>query len=323
MLNVAYLAGRTHVVIVKCFSAADVVFASRAKAAGAQVIFDLCDNIFVPGYGKPPLTPAEALRQMLPHLAAIIVPTESLARVVTSHLGSAVDVRVVPDGLETPSLLRRERELVKRNLPAARPALWERLRSLWQRAGAKPAAIADIARDAKVLLWFGNHGSPWSTFGIADIKIFRSALERIATEFQVMLVVVSNNAARYEAEIRPMAVPSIYVEWQADTMHTLLSRADVVIAPSGVDAFAACKSPNRTVMALAAGVPVIATRTPALEPLRHCVWLDDPFDGLRAYLTDKALVERQLEQAKRDIERLYAPSVVGRAWMQVLRVEAK
>ena len=315
----------SHVVIVKAFTPSDIELARHARACGKRVYFDLCDNVFVDGYGKSStLPPARALEQMAEHLTAIVVPTHALAKAVRKALGS-VHVEVIPDGLEDEAVLTKQRQLVAQfngQVYGAKnsPRAW--LEGMLKRLLPIGRALPEIQKGASVIVWFGNHGSPWSNFGLADILLFREPLEQLARERSIVLVVVSNNRSRYEQEIKPIAVPSTYLEWTPEVLHDVLRRADVVIAPNSGDEFSLCKSSNRTVMALAAGVPVVASPTHALEQLRDCVWLDDPLTGLRRYLDDRKLKSQHLNCARHLMAMHYAAPVIGGMWKRLLQGQA-
>ena len=75
-------------------------------------------------------------------------------------------------------------------------------------------------------------------------------------------------------------------------------------------------------MALAAGVPVVASPTPALEQLRDCVWLDDPRTGLRHYLGDRRLKSQHLYRAQQIIASQFAAPVIGGMWKRLLQGQA-
>jgi glycosyltransferase involved in cell wall biosynthesis len=315
--------GASHLVVVKCFGRGDVALVREAHRLGKRVVFDLCDNIFVEGYGKESsFSPANALHEMAPYLSAIVVPTESLATIVSRQLGGSVPLHTIPDGIESEEVFRKQRSLVEQSSHGAHRQVHRSARGwlhgLRNRFKKTPDPFEGIHRDCKVVLWFGNHGSPWSSFGMSDILVFRDALERVAENANVVLVVVSNNKDRYEKDIKPLAIPSTYVEWRPEVLHRALERADVVIAPSALDDFSICKSTNRTVMALAAGVPVVATPTPALEALRHCVWLAEPYEGIHSYLAKSDLAKHHLRLAREEVRRLYALPVIGQQWLQAL-----
>ncbi|WP_428852403.1 hypothetical protein [Imbroritus primus] len=173
--------------------------------------------------------------------------------------------------------------------------------------------------DARRLLWYGNHGAlHGGRFGMIDLVDNRAALERIAREFDVELVVVSNHAKKFEQLIAPLAIPSRYVEWSPARVQEELARADIVLVPNSCDAFSLGKSANRTALALMAGHPVVATPTPALVPLGDCIEAGDFYIGIRRYLTDPQRVAAHIAIARERCEQLYGQAAIAGAWLSVL-----
>ena len=183
---------------------------------------------------------------------------------------------------------------------------------------APPAALSAFDPAVKRILWFGNHGAPYARFGIADLLDIQEPLEAIAREFAVELVVVSNRLASYEQHIKPLAIPSRFVEWSAQTLARELANASVVVVPNSRDAFSVCKSANRTATALMAGVPVAATSTPALDALRECVVLDDFLHGLRLYLADPQRAAADVARGRQLVEAEFGQVATVAAWKQVI-----
>lgn len=173
--------------------------------------------------------------------------------------------------------------------------------------------------DKLSILWYGNHGAPHARFGMLDLLEIRSALEQIAKEFQAELVVVSNNRSKYEKHIKPMAIPSRYLEWSSAIVEQCLAEARVVVVPNMRDAFSLCKSANRTVHALTRGVPVVATSTPALAPLAGSIVVDDFLQGLRRYLSSPLQAKADVAKGLKLIDEHFSSAVIGTAWSEVLK----
>ncbi|MDH4083356.1 MAG: glycosyltransferase [Nitrospira sp.] len=186
-----------------------------------------------------------------------------------------------------------------------------------------PKVTALGALPAKRILWFGNHGAPYSNFGMLELLTIRDVLERIAVEMPVELWVVSNNRTKYNSEIAPLAIPSHYVEWSPHAMKTAFSLADVVVLPSTCDPFSICKSANRAVLALSNKVPVVATGTPALAPLSDCIETNDFYTGIKRYLTESDHVRSHLRLAANFIEANFGKEVITAKWMEVLSYARK
>jgi glycosyltransferase involved in cell wall biosynthesis len=181
--------------------------------------------------------------------------------------------------------------------------------------------IVPVATDmlhTKTILWFGNHGAPHASFGILDLLEIRDALESVAKAFDVELVVISNHRSKYEEQIRPLQIPSRYFEWSSQLVDQWMEQADVVVIPNSLDAFSICKSANRSVMAVSRGVPVVATLTPALEPMAPHIHTGDTFEGLFRYLDDREAGRRDANAAYELAKDAFGQTTIARAWLALL-----
>ena len=89
------------IVFVKHFQPECYRLAQEARRKGKAVVLDLCDNILIDAYGKHKRTrPADLFLSMATQADAIVVTTEPLAEVVRRHVGEAVPIAVVPDGID-------------------------------------------------------------------------------------------------------------------------------------------------------------------------------------------------------------------------------
>ncbi|KDD66079.1 hypothetical protein V466_26045 [Pseudomonas mandelii PD30] len=367
-------------VIVKSFSFESYSLAQKARASGKPVIIDLCDNVFVDGYGKKNKNKAsDMFIAMCRHATAIVTTTEPLAEVIRGRV-PGVPVYIVPDGVASVSMTQRGNRRILDALGVKRVKLKSdpsrhanklsarinvlrttsfkvlikaqiKRRKSWLRWRAwakKTYQIFDASRtvakkvvkgalryaqdtfvnkvQAKIivpkgrmrLLWFGNHGADYARFGMLDLLEIREALEMIALEFPIELVVISNNFSKYEEYIKPMGIPSIYREWSIETVEEYMGDAHVVLIPNSCDAFSICKSANRTVHALTRGIPVVATGTPALLPLAGSIVMDDFVSGLRRYLSSKEAAAADVALGLKLIKKHFSSPVIGALWQDVL-----
>lgn len=171
----------------------------------------------------------------------------------------------------------------------------------------------------RTLIWFGNYGASYSNFGMRELAALENDIAKVSARWEVEVVVVSNNYRKYLELIRPLPFFSRYVEWSLNAIYSYLGKADVALVPNARDEFSVCKSANRTILALSAGVPVVATRTPALEPFESCVIFDDWVGGIEAYLTDHELVTRHLRRASELIREHYSGPRIAQLWETVIR----
>jgi hypothetical protein len=380
-------------VIVKAFSIESLALVQRARALNIPVIIDLCDNIFVPGYGKGLLgSHGEMFTTMAQLATAVVTTTEPLSDVIKAHVPGVV-VHVIPDGLASETVTDKGSKLIEDARAIEKsmtPSLWrsrlmklsneikdsggiytfkrllnmfkrlmkkqlQRLRKKRGRDGsiatvmAIPGALLrplrkQVARLQKTkvvavpaispvisnapardpsksfyLLWFGNHGADYAAFGMLDLLLIQDALEAIALEYPVELVVISNNAAKYERFIKPMAIASRYVEWSINVVDEWMAVSRVVLIPNSCDPFSVCKSANRTVHALTQGIPVVATATPALSPLAGSIMTGDFLQGLRRYLSNAENGRQDVALARTLIEQHFSSAVIGSLWRDALQ----
>jgi hypothetical protein len=169
-----------------------------------------------------------------------------------------------------------------------------------------------------MIAWFGNHGGDSVDFGMLDVLLAVPAIAAIARKLPIRLRVISNNAEKFQRNIAPLPFPTEYLEWDPIRCHEWVRESDVVIIPNQLNEFSRYKSPNRALLALQNGVPVVATRTPALADLDGCVTFDDWEDGIESYLTDPQLRERHLVRAAEVIGARFAPNRVARDWLTAI-----
>ncbi|OUM72339.1 hypothetical protein AUC60_18475 [Pseudomonas caspiana] len=353
----------------------------RASRLNIPVIFDLCDNIFVPGYGKYSANvPRDMFKAIAKLASGFVVTTTPLAAAIESYTGG-VPVHIIPDGVLSPEtntsldrclqvaldaakertplpshpLVIKFRKLAKlcgavsisgvlkkiarRWRSLLRPGFYVRqtrrvagylvlkARMILQRRMAKrdgnglkqsnqtPHIVAQPSPTAKQLLWFGNHGADYANFGIRDVVLIKSALESIAKDYDVELVIVSNDRVKYETYILPLNIPSRYVPWSKSSIELEMQRAHVVLLPNSLDPFSICKSANRAVQALIHGLPVVATNTPALAPLHGAIVVDDFFGGLKRYLSSASEVLRDVKHGQELAAMHFSPDRIAQLWL--------
>lgn len=332
-------------VIVKSFSQSDVFLAEEAKRRNVPVFFDLCDNIFVPGYrGKSEITPAAVFDQLLPLCSAVIVPTAALRDVLRLRFGAEVRIVEISDCVESVAERAEAIALFERSCDPVYTFVPDRVGALARvkailrpgvrriRAWLKTVRSGPDPRESEeptgpptwrttsrpLILWFGNSGNTYTKSGLGDLRVFASALRGATRGMGAELLVLSNARAEFEALAFELDLRAHYDDWSLSTMESALQRADVVIVPNSSDEFSVCKSPNRALLAISRGVPVVATPTRALHDLCDVVWQGDALTGMRQFITDRAMAKEWVGRALPKIQRLYSVSAVGRAWQSAL-----
>jgi len=224
------------------------------------------------------------------------------------------------------SLMQRAETLCRnaaRNLAQA-PSLLRRLfdaRGYLKRANLSGYPTAETKKrkaDKKTILWFGDCGSPDSDLGMLSLLPVAGSLESVARDFDVELLVVSNNRLMFENCISPLLLPTRYVEWKSHEIFDALSEATVALLPGEADAFSTTHSASRASLALYHGVPVISSEIASLRRLAQSVTFDNWEDGLRRFLDNKEARRAAVEAARPVIETLYEPNVIAAAWLGLL-----
>ena len=147
----------------------------------------------------------------------------------------------------------------------------------------------------KTLIWFGHAGGGYGRFGLSDLVGIAPDLQLLAQRVKFTLIVVSNDRETYQRLVKPLPIDTRYVEWDSESIRQLIRTSDLTIVPNSRDPFAVCKSANRAVLSLSLGVPVVASRTPAMEVLESCVSaLMTRVEGAYRYLTDQNLSARSI-----------------------------
>jgi hypothetical protein len=300
-------------IAVKPLRGSDAAWVARMRSDGVPTVVDLCDNIFVADYAGKGDAIADAFRRNT-RQGLVTVPTEGLRRIVCEHADIPSDrVLVVPDIVECTDLLRRQHAMVGERGPSRWPQTAMQCLGRWMRPRARALRIG-----SPVLLWYGNHGATHARFGLDDLLLWREAL-REGARLGAQLWVVSNHRERFEAMRRDLPIRARYFEWTPARVDALLPFADICLVPNSMDAFSRGKSANRALKALAAGVPVVATPTPAMRQLEGAVWLQDPASGIRAYLGDPSRRAAHLAHARGVLDQQYSMGALRRAMAQVVK----
>ena len=197
--------------------------------------------------------------------------------------------------------------------------IFDNLRRRVNQRDSKTAAPTPAPRARHTVLWFGNHGAPHARFGMLDLLDVRQDLERVAKDFSIELLVISNHRDKFDKHIAPFNLPTRYIEWSAGAVEEALRTAALVLVPNSNDPFSVCKSANRSVLALSRGVPVVATPTPALDGLADCIECKGFESGMRRYLSSPADRAAHLATAAVRIEALFGARAIAQAWTQVIQ----
>ncbi len=259
------------VVFSKCYGAEQQAQARAFRERGAIPLLDLCDNHFWVPDDAPQLQPrADDLRRMLALVDGVSVSSDSLREVVAREC-PGVPTAVIDDALDPmqPSWRARFFRWVRRR---------ERRRLRMHGRGLR-------------LLWFGHHGDVAPPFGLVDLERLLPTLADLHARTPLQLTVITGSKERFDERIASRAViPVRFVQWRRETFRHWLVQHDACLIPIGDNPFTRCKSANRLLLALHAGVPVLADRLPSYLPFERFARLGDFAGALRELADDPAAI---------------------------------
>ena len=255
----------------------------RFKENGGQVVLDLCDNHFVPASkASKHLHQVENLRRLVYLADAVVTSAESLAAIVRQECPDAPRVLTIGDVPDDLSIVKES--------PWRR--LWRRWKIRRELAYLEKAAPSGVTR----LVWFGSSGGRRQLAGMVDLARIAGTISSLGQTHPLHLTVFSDSATRYRKQVAPILASSRYIEWDPWTFDTLLRRQHVALIPAKANAYTVCKSDNRVVTALRAGLAVVADPVPSYAAYEGVIVLGDIDGGLRRYCSDP---EARLADASR------------------------
>lgn len=246
----------------------------RFKQQGGRLVLDLCDNDFQPpSQQQKHLHQVDNLRLLAGLADVIVASSEPLAQIITKECPAADKVEVIGEVPDDPSIVKS--------------SFWARAWGRWtlarEQGHLNRMAPAGVTR----LVWFGiAHKRRQQRSGMGELADIVPMMVELGRTFPLHLTVISNNAQRFEEEIAPLMPSSRYVSWRAETIESMLRLQHIALIPSSPGAATACKSDNRVVTALRAGLAVVADPVPSYMPYDEVIRIGSMEAGLRHYLAD-------------------------------------
>jgi glycosyltransferase involved in cell wall biosynthesis len=296
------------IIVVKRVDKTLASLAAQAAMFKIPLFLDFCDDMLAPTYVKNAYG-VNLVRFMglVPFIAGVTAPSAEMADRIKGYASKYgfpnLPVHVVPDIAESWDLYRAAHAAITgEELSAELPA---------------PSPSSSIGR--KRVVWFGNYGASHSNFGIFSLRPSLKSLRIINHEIPLELVVISNNEAVYDALVHECGFPTRYVPWSAPAVYSELAAADAALLTTGDDEFCDIKSSSRVLQALAAGVPVITVKSPAVVEFEDAIALGRMRDALRSSLGPASVrfVPPRLAAAQRSLAR-YTPEQVAGIWSLLL-----
>jgi glycosyltransferase involved in cell wall biosynthesis len=174
-----------------------------------------------------------------------------------------------------------------------------------------------LGTSKKSLLWFGNHGSKNIDFGMLDLLLIQDDIEALSKQFDIKLVVISNNREKFDLHISKFDMCTEYYDWSEGVVEQQLKKAFVVLLPNPLNNFTKCKSANRALLSLAKGVPVVATRTQALDVFTGAINFDNFYKGIYDYIANPSQVKKHISLGKKIISKKFNHDALIKQWAEV------
>jgi glycosyltransferase involved in cell wall biosynthesis len=303
------------IIIVKRLDRSTMDLAALARHLGKPLFLDLCDDLADPRYPArdDPFSSLTSLLALAPVLSGIVVPSAEMAGRIEGYLADNGFARklchVIPDIAETRELFAETERFVRRSTTSL---------SLRQHDGDLDETNA--AGRPRRIIWFGNYGGSHSNFGVFSLKPRLKKLRDFHRGCPIELVIVSNSMTVYEALVAGCGFPTRYVPWSPAAMYHELHRADVALLTTGDDDFCAVKSSNRVLQALAASVPVITEKSPALAEFEEVIFTGKFTQNLEECLGPdrETFVAPRLALAASLLQR-FTPERLADQWSVLLR----
>lgn len=278
------------VVYSKLYDDATYREAAALKARGTRIILDLCDNHFYnPSAWGPLIKARDELLRMLALADYVVTSTETLAEVVRTAKPDVCSITVIGDAVE----IEIKEEFT---------SMWRRWWHRRQLTYLLDAIKGEQEEGRTPLVWFGIHGGPNAPYGMLDLLKIRQCVEGLNSQFPLSLTVISNSWHKYFKVIRPWTIPTRYIPWSANTFLTALRAHAIAVIPISSNPFTQCKTNNRLVTALQAGVAVVGDSIPSYDEFRCVTRLDSWESGLREYLLNPDLRLQDVQRAKSIID---------------------
>ena len=293
------------VVVRKRYDDATLQMLRHFKQQGGRLVLDLCDNDFIPrSQQQKHLHEVENLRLLAAWADAIVASSEPLGQIVTRECPAARKVLVIGDAPDDPSIA--DISLIER--------VWGRWTLAREQAGLKRAAPTGVTR----LVWFGIASKRRQLgSGMSELAGIVPMLVALNRAYPLHLTVISDSAERFREDIAPLMPSSRYVSWRPSTFDALLRWQHIALIPSSPEATAACKSDNRVVTALRAGLAVVADPVPSYMPYADVIRIGPMEAGLRHYLVHP---ETRIADAARGQARVTHPGLVRSVLSQWIEV---
>lgn len=251
---------------------------------------------------------AAEVRKLYSLADEIVVTTPVLGEFIALESPAGTRITVIPDALEPPESLYPQdwlRQLLSfRDL---RPR-WELDQLRLQLAGAR-------RKGAVNLVWFGGHGTGrGEAGGMLDLSKIQHVVETLGRLQPITLSVISNNRNKFNEVVAKFALPTFYLDWNRLTFHDALRLHQVCVLPICESPWTLCKSNNRLVTALDAGLLCAADEIPSYKEFSDFAHIGPIEDSLGRILHNFADLQFKVPAVREKVRRIWCMDKVGEQW---------
>ena len=174
-------------------------------------------------------------------------------------------------------------------------------------------------QEPKQIIWFGTHGVQYGQKLFKLLELIPSLIQ-VHKSNPICLHIVCEASAYpiYQQHFEPLPIPTKYTPWTQYNSYDAIHQSHVTLIPNSLDPFDICKSPNRAILSLSLGVPVVATKTPALSNFEDCLFFEDWANNINAYLNNSDLVYEHISQAQSIIQHFHSKEAIADSWRKII-----
>lgn len=274
---------------------------------GVRRVLDNCDNQFAGEHTEAWRAGCGLLRTLAAEAEQVVTCSERLAAVMQAECELKTPPQVIVDPVERHIRYPGDTSL-RSWLSPGRKLSWARYLRLrfW------------LKHDRTPLVWFGFHGVGVSESGMASLAALRAILEGIDRDHPISLTVISNNQSKFAQIFANWNIPVAYMEWDRVTFLAAMRRHKICLLPTHIDPYAATKSANRVVTALANGLNVVCDAVPSYQAFSGAVQIGNWESGIRRYLEDFRAAKQDLATGQAIIAEQYSLPIVSERWRSVM-----
>lgn len=173
----------------------------------------------------------------------------------------------------------------------------------------------------KKVLWFGSHGQGEEKYGMYALLMVKDALRELSKNHDLRLIVCSNNEVKFNSIADSLGIRSEYIEWDPSVVYRLLDFSDVLILPNHFDEYNCSKSPNRAVLGLSCGTPVIVSDFDIYTPLKEYLLIENWEENINKVLKEEYTIPEK-KIVREVIDNNYSGEAFGEKLISILKQKA-